>query len=205
MGNALCCSAVYPTAQNEYDSDHENILVPVVPVSADLGSPQPEAAAPRSSSPLSSQVQETVRPTRSAEPDQGDLAAAPAASIHCASLSATEQRLAVIRGAFLVSGAAAGALDDRLWRSPRWKLQVFVSSTFTDTGLERDILMQQIQPALRKRGRARGVEATLVDMRWGVRDENTLDHRTWIDCWVELERCRAESRGLFFLSLQSDK
>ena len=42
-------------------------------------------------------------------------------------------------------------------------------------------------------------------MRWGVRDENTLDHRTWIECQRELERCRIESNDLFFLSLQSEK
>ena len=42
-------------------------------------------------------------------------------------------------------------------------------------------------------------------MRWGVRDENTLDHQTWIACKQELLRCRKESVGLFFLSLQGDK
>lgn len=42
-------------------------------------------------------------------------------------------------------------------------------------------------------------------VRWGVRDENTLDHMTWVSCKRELERCRQESGGLFFLSLQGDK
>ena len=42
-------------------------------------------------------------------------------------------------------------------------------------------------------------------MRWGVRDENTLDHQTWVACKRELQRCYKESAGLFFLSLQGDK
>ena len=116
-----------------------------------------------------------------------------------------DRRIEVLKGAFSSAFSSSFQEGDKSWRSPHWKLQVFVSSTFTDTMLERDILMKEIQPALREKARSEGVEVTLVDMRWGVRDENTLDHRTWIDCWVELERCRVESRGLFFLSLQSDK
>jgi len=42
-------------------------------------------------------------------------------------------------------------------------------------------------------------------IRFGVRDESTLDHETWIDCAAELKRCHDESCGLFFRSLQADK
>ena len=49
------------------------------------------------------------------------------------------------------------------------------------------------------------MEIIFVDMRWGVRDENTLEHRTWIECARELDRCMEESSGVFFLSLQSYK
>jgi hypothetical protein len=65
-------------------------------------------------------------------------------------------------------------------------------------------------------------------MRWGVRDENTSDHMTWIACsryglkrsthlaiaaitrfYViycrALEWCKEESSGVFFFSLQADK
>ena len=62
------------------------------------------------------------------------------------------------------------------WKSPSNKLVVFVSSTFTDTDRERNVLQEKIFPDLRQKGRAEGVEVVLVDMRWGVRDENTLDH-----------------------------
>ena len=108
-------------------------------------------------------------------------------------------RNAVLRGAFME------ARESSVWRTPSWKLLVFVSSTFTDTNVERDILMKEILPNLRKIGQSSSVDVTLADMRWGVRDENTLDHRTWIECSRELERCRQESSGIFFLSLQSDK
>lgn len=69
--------------------------------------------------------------------------------------------------------------DTSKWRSPQWKLLVFVSSTFTDTNAERNVLMANILPSLRNAGLKVGIEVTFVDMRWGVRDENTLDHRTW--------------------------
>ena len=41
--------------------------------------------------------------------------------------------------------------------------------------------------------------------RFGVKDENTLDHMTWLACSRELERARNESMGIFFLSLQGHK
>ena len=109
-----------------------------------------------------------------------------------------ESRLKVLKGNFMEE-------DSTVWRSPQWKMLVFISSTFTDTGVERNILMSDILPRLRQAGQRVGVEVTFVDMRWGVRDENTLDHRTWLECSRELERCRRDSSGLFFLSLQSHK
>eukprot|EP01032_Pedospumella_encystans_P011495 gene11495-13362_t len=45
----------------------------------------------------------------------------------------------------------------------------------------------------------------MVDMRWGVRDENTSDHMTWIACSRALEWCKRESSDVYFFSLQADK
>ena len=65
-------------------------------------------------------------------------------------------------------------------------------------------------------------------MRFGVKDENTLDHLTWISCvrfrlettiyyililmlqtllfvYRGINWCKRESSGIFFLSLQSEK
>jgi hypothetical protein len=36
------------------------------------------------------------------------------------------------------------------WRPPQWKLQVFVSSTFTDTYAERNVLLEELLPELRQ-------------------------------------------------------
>jgi hypothetical protein len=91
------------------------------------------------------------------------------------------------------------------WLALRSKLLVFVSSTFTDTNRERNVLLESILPDMRAVGNMHGIDVTFVDMRWGVRDENTLDHSTWDECVLELERCYSESAGMFFLSLQADK
>ena len=88
---------------------------------------------------------------------------------------------------------------------PKAELLVFVSSTFTDTHTERNILLDDILPALQRHGRPFGVGVNFIDMRYGVKNENTKEHLTWISCKHELFRCFHESGGLFFLSLQSCK
>jgi hypothetical protein len=80
-----------------------------------------------------------------------------------------------------------------------------LSSTFTDTQRERNYLINELYPILTQIARIYNVEVIFVDMRWGLVDENTIDHLTWISCSAELERCREESSGLFFLSLQCEK
>ena len=83
-------------------------------------------------------------------------------------------RLEVLRGAFNVP------ID--LWKLPVWKMTLFVSSTFTDTIKERNYLLETVHPYLFSLGRKYGINVSFVDMRWGVRDENTEDHLTWIAC-----------------------
>jgi WD40 repeat protein/GTPase SAR1 family protein len=88
---------------------------------------------------------------------------------------------------------------------PKKKLMVFVSSTFLDTNLERDILHKNILPCLQAMGRQYGIQVILYDMRFGVTDENTLDHMTWVNCKDSIQQCFEGSDGLFFLSLQADR
>ena len=122
-----------------------------------------------------------------------------------------------------------------LWMLKQWQLLVFVSSTFTgkifdklpetclsyhshvsislffalisiiDTRCERNILLDHILPKLRQQGFPYDIEVTFVDMRWGISDDHTVDHKTWDECRREIGRCRDNSSGLFFISLQSDK
>jgi hypothetical protein len=42
-------------------------------------------------------------------------------------------------------------------------------------------------------------------MRTGIRDENTKDHKTWVECSKAIEWCKEESMEICFLSLQGDK
>ncbi len=89
---------------------------------------------------------------------------------------------------------------------PKFNLMVFVSSTFTDTGIERNILLDRILPELREIARQYvDIEICFIDLRWGLKDSLTNDHLTWISCANEIRRCRDSSAGLFFISLQSEK
>ncbi len=91
------------------------------------------------------------------------------------------------------------------WRLPSFNLKYFVSSTFTDTHNERNLIMTKLLQQLNDIARPNGIDITFVDMRWGVKDENTDDHKTWDACKMELEKCRNESCESFFISLQGYK
>jgi hypothetical protein len=88
---------------------------------------------------------------------------------------------------------------------PKKKLMIFVSSTFLDTSLERDILHRKILPDLQKKAQQHEIQVIFYDMRFGVKDENTLDHMTWETCKEAIRQCHEGSDGLFFLSLQADR
>jgi WD40 repeat protein len=88
---------------------------------------------------------------------------------------------------------------------PKKNLMVFVSSTFLDTTLERDILHRTILPDLQRKAQQHEIQIVFYDMRFGVKDENTLDHMTWVACKEAIKQCYDGSDGLFFLSLQADR
>ena len=90
------------------------------------------------------------------------------------------------------------------WRSPYFKLLVFVSSTFTDTHVERDELLK-ILKEISKEADKRSIKMSFSDMRWGIPGAASREHGTWLACKREIERCRDQSSGIFFLSLQSEK
>ena len=136
-------------------------------------------------------------------------------------------------------------------------LLMIISSTFTDTHPERNLILGEISKELQKYGQDKGIEIKFVDMRYGgeslcflftslycgslliininiiimltsvsascsfyiytphlnhstisstisrtVRDDNTLDHMTWLACKAEIERCFRLSAGYAFISLQ---
>ena len=64
-------------------------------------------------------------------------------------------RKLVLEGGFFINS------DDNVhpsqWESPSFRLDVFLSSTFTDTTIERNYLMDELQFELRKIGREYGL------------------------------------------------
>ena len=112
----------------------------------------------------------------------------------------TALRVGVFFGKFMCSEHVF-----KIWKAPSRKFILFISSTFTDTKEERDILLKKILLELRIMGREQDIEVRFVDMRYGVKDESTLKQMTWDECVKEEERCMNESGGISFLSLQSDK
>jgi len=69
-------------------------------------------------------------------------------------------------------------------------IRVFVSSTFRDMQAEREELVKQVFPELKRRCRERGVEFTDVDLRWGVTEERSQRGEVLPICLAEIEKCR---------------
>ena len=108
-----------------------------------------------------------------------------------------EKRLLILNGAL--------GFVDRDTKAPRFTVIVFISSTFTDSQMERNYLMDELLFELREHAKEHRIDVIFVDLRTGVRDESSLDHETWNVCRDMLNYCKEQSSGLFFFSLQGDK
>ncbi|KAK3103292.1 hypothetical protein FSP39_018264 [Pinctada imbricata] len=84
-------------------------------------------------------------------------------------------------------------------------VRIFTSSTFTDTKYERNFWMEEAYPKIKNFCLSHGYEFQVVDMRWGVRDQATDDHKGTELCLRELEQCQKISTGPNFVSLLSHK
>ena len=76
------------------------------------------------------------------------------------------------------------------------QVRVFLSSTFRDFMEERDLLVKQVFPSLRRRAQERGVEVVDVDLRWGVTEEESQQGKVIGICLAEIERCRPYFIGM---------
>jgi WD40 repeat protein len=83
--------------------------------------------------------------------------------------------------------------------------RVFVSSTFEDFVEERDVLQQRVFPALTEFCRARGANFQAIDLRWGVSEQASVDHRAIDICLAEIDRCKAVSPRPNFIILLGDR
>jgi len=75
-------------------------------------------------------------------------------------------------------------------------IRVFLSSTFRDFMQERDLLVKQVFPSLRRRAQERGVEVVDVDLRWGITEEESQQGKVIGICLAEIERCRPYFIGM---------
>jgi hypothetical protein len=80
-----------------------------------------------------------------------------------------------------------------------------MSSTFTDTEWERNLLISDVLSYLAELARKYGLELRLAEMPWGIRKEAKSENQTSEICMNELERCQRESLGLFYVFLACQK
>ena len=63
--------------------------------------------------------------------------------------------------------------------------------------------MRDVYPSLRTYCQQRGLEFQVVDMRWGVRDEATADHKTSELCMQEIRNCQRLTAGPNFVVINA--
>jgi tetratricopeptide (TPR) repeat protein len=80
--------------------------------------------------------------------------------------------------------------------APERLLRVFISSTFRDMHAEREELMKQVFPLLRKLCEQRGITWGEVDLRWGITEEQRAEGKVLPICLAEIENCRPYFIGL---------
>ncbi len=84
-------------------------------------------------------------------------------------------------------------------------IRLFISSTFADFAVEREILQRDVFPAVRDICRAEGFRFQPIDLRWGVNQEAGKVGRTLSICFDELRRCQEVSPDLNLLILLGDR
>ncbi|XP_063954559.1 NACHT and WD repeat domain-containing protein 2-like [Lytechinus pictus] len=82
---------------------------------------------------------------------------------------------------------------------------VFISSTFTDTRIERDLLLLDAYPYIRDYCRQIGIDFNVVDFRWGIRQGASNRHMAADICYNEVARCRDNSIGPYFVAILGNK
>ena len=85
-------------------------------------------------------------------------------------------------------------------RADSREIRVFLSSTFRDFMAERDRLVKQVFPELRRKARERGVEVVEVDLRWGITEEESRQGKVLPICLAEIRRCRP-----YFIGMLGDR
>ncbi|XP_050411152.1 NACHT and WD repeat domain-containing protein 2 isoform X2 [Patella vulgata] len=84
-------------------------------------------------------------------------------------------------------------------------VRIFTSSTFTDTEHERNAWMEISYPKLQLFCKERGYDFQVVDMRWGIREEMQILHKTTEICLNEIKLCNEISTGPSFVTLYAQR
>jgi hypothetical protein len=85
---------------------------------------------------------------------------------------------------------------------PNNKFHIYISANFYDSISEREIILSSITKKFQDRARINDIELIFIDMSIC---HIKLDSKAWLNCNNELIRCRKESNGLNFISLQSNQ
>ena len=77
-------------------------------------------------------------------------------------------------------------------RNMQWEnVYIFISSTFNDMHAERDYLVKSVFPELVAWCEARKLRLIDIDLRWGVREEDTTVNKNTIKvCLDRIDECR---------------
>lgn len=83
--------------------------------------------------------------------------------------------------------------------------RVFLSSTFLDFAWERDIINRRLVAEVNHQLSRLSAAIDLIDLRWGVTEESSLDHTTVSICLGEIQRCYEDGRIPAFVLLQGER
>ena len=109
-----------------------------------------------------------------------------------------EHDMWILRGKL---GEKGGAVRIEVLREDKRIVCLLLSSTFTDTASERNLLIADVVTYLQQYARKYNFDFRLVEMRWGIRAEASSAHQTSEICMAELERCQRESQGFSYVFL----
>ena len=80
------------------------------------------------------------------------------------------------------------------------QIRIFISSTFRDMQAERDELVKNVFPYLKQVCIERGTYLSVIDLRWGITQEQSEQGRVIPICLHEIDRCRP-----FFVALLGER
>lgn len=83
--------------------------------------------------------------------------------------------------------------------------RIFISSTFNDLKAERNALQEHVYPQLRELAADHGYHLQVIDLRWGVSEQASLDQQAIHICLNEIERCQLTTPRPNFIILLGDR